>query len=542
MTSTKAARTAKAPHVTAWPTLPVADLTAHVPTVAADPQLIESIRDGGFDDPLYVATLGDGTYRVVDGLRRLAAAVALEITDVPVTFRPVIRVEALSAHPGNVRQGLKLTKEFRASLRENGVRIPLKIKRTDAGALEVGDGHRRLAGALEVGLTHVPYEYDEVDEATRYTDMVTTAVHREALTDGEELSALFNASQLGASTKSLAAAAGRTQKDVKAMVAVGGSATVARVTAHATRSLTLDQLGQLADLEKHDPQAAARIERMIKEHPAKDPAWEITSALLTVSRDQEAAAHRAQLEEAGARIRTVTELSEKAVPVREISGVADHKECQGEVWVREPHSSRYTRYCANPPFYGHTVTTSGNPKPSSAERKAVIAGNQHWDAAEIVRREWLTKMIGAQHTKARQDELLAIVTTVMFEWDGVVHNKMPHPQHPRVYGELTGIPMNSRSAHEAAKRAATAAARRRPALLFANVAACFELYIPRTTWRTGQTGEQGASISGMRKTAAAYLTWLQGLGYEPTPIETAVIEGKAYNPAAAEHDATDTID
>lgn len=291
MTSTKAP-TAKAP-TTVWPTLPAADLVAHAPDAAADPQLIESIQANGFDDPLYVATLGDGTYRVVDGLRRLAAAIEAGITDVPVTFRPVIRVTALTAHPGNVRQGLRITKEFRASLRENGVRIPLKIKRTDAGALEVGDGHRRLAAAIEVGLTHVPYEYDEVDEATRYTDMVTTAVHREALTDGEEISALFSAAQLGASTKSLAAAAGRTQKDVKAMVAVGGSATVARVTAHATRALTLDQLGQLAELETHAPEAAARIERMIKENPAKDPSWEITSALLTVSRDQDAAAHRA---------------------------------------------------------------------------------------------------------------------------------------------------------------------------------------------------------------------------------------------------------
>ena len=60
----------------------------------------------------------------------------------------MIRVDQLTAHPGNVREDLGLTPEFLASVAETGVRIPLLVTPHDGGGFLVIEGHRRLAAAV----------------------------------------------------------------------------------------------------------------------------------------------------------------------------------------------------------------------------------------------------------------------------------------------------------------------------------------------------------------------------------------------------------
>ncbi|MFM9625107.1 ParB N-terminal domain-containing protein [Streptomyces turgidiscabies] len=536
-TKTRTAATRKTPAVTVWPTLPVADLMTHAaaPVLSADDPLVEAVTADGITEPLYVATLGDGTYRVVDGLRRLAAAAAAALETVPVTYRPVIRVDALTRHPGNVRRELSLTREFRSSIRENGVRTAVLVRRTGT-VLEVVDGHRRLRGAIAEGLTHIPYTYDEVSDSGAFVDMVTTAVHRESLTDVEQASALFQAAELGASTRQLAAAAGRTQKDTKVLVKVGGSKAA---TAAASTGLTLTDLARLADLEEVAPDLAEQVEAAMAKDPNGRHAWRITDAVYTAERRQECAAHRAQLEKEGAQFRTPGELSERAVPVREIKGMAHqedkHAECKGDVWVLEsPDSGAYTRYCASAVLYGHEIRGEAKKIPTG-ERKRIIAGNAHWDASVTVRQEWLAQFLGRKtHPRAAADIMLRVATEAVLGADDIMQTKQSHPRRDKVLGLLLGMTEQQSTHANITKRAANV--RRAPAHLFATVAACYELHVPRSAWRT----DDHHGGAGVRRDTARYLGWLQELGYQPTPIETAVITGAAYDPAAQTVTVEDT--
>ncbi|GGX36364.1 ParB N-terminal domain-containing protein [Streptomyces chryseus] len=518
----------------AWPTLAVADLiTRNVPAAEAAPELVESLAAEGIHEPLYVVTTGSGTVRVVDGMRRLAAAVAAGMDTVPVTYRPVIAVTALAEHPGNVRRDLKISKQLRASVTAEGIRVPIKVTRTDSG-LRVVDGHRRLAAAVAEQMTHVPYEYDERDEAGQMLDMVTTAVHREGLSQSEEMTALFEAADLGASVRRMAAASGRTQKEVKTAVRAARSTAVRHATQaqNGGRALTLDELARLADLEERDPEAAKRVTDAITKDPDGSHAWKIQREFTELERRESAAAHRAELEKAGARIRTTAELSPKAVRLYALVGGGDDHEtaCQGHVWVLEDGDRRYRPYCANPDAFGHKTISSANTsdsKPSSAQRKAIITGNVDWDTAVTLRREWLTGVIGRKtHRKAEADLFTQIAARAMLSGTDVIAGKLTGYKTRAILAQLLGMPEDTDTATIAKK--ADEAAKRNAAHLFAAVASCYEQAMPRSVWRTDGDHHRHPT----RPDAAQYLGWLTELGYEPSAIEAAVIAGETYDPAA----------
>ncbi|MGW2793616.1 ParB N-terminal domain-containing protein [Streptomyces sp. NPDC001251] len=529
--------TAKTTTTTVWPTLPVAQLADQAAAVPADAALTESVAADGLTDPLYVATTATGTVRVVDGLRRLAAAVAAGLTEVPVTYRPLIRLDALTAHPGNVRTNLRITKTFRASVRALGVRIPLSVTPTPEG-LRVVDGHRRLAAAVAEGLTHVPYELDERDEAGQMLDMVTTATHREGLTVVEEASALFAASELGAGIRSLAAASGRTQADVKTAVRVARSTAAAAAAATRTAQaptvpLTLDQLAQIAALEEQDPAAAQRVADQIATTPTNPThlEWMIGRELTALKAAAELAARRAELEAEGARIRTLEELSEKAAPVyrlRDVATVTDHAACQGDAWVMTDDT--YVRYCTNAQLFGHTMpaTASSIKERDRAVRRARIAGGRDWDTATTLRQQWLTAQISPKSLpRARADQFTAIVTAELLNGGPALCARLSHDKRPALTAEFLGIENADQLTERAAK-----APRRAPAFQFATLAAAAELNIPRTAWRTAASydGDDRYAADAARRRAAAWLTTLTTLGYEPTPIEAAILAGEAYTP------------
>lgn len=525
MTSTRTRPAAKTPRPAPWPTLAVADLTARVSVPEADPAMVESVTAHGITEPLYVAALDSGAFRVVDGMRRLAAAVAAGLDVVPVTYRPVIRVDALTEHPGNVRRNLALTKEFRASIREHGIRTAVLVRRTATG-LEVVDGHRRLLGAVGEGLTHIPYTYDEISDAAAYVDMVTTAVHRAPLTTAEQAAALFEAAELGATARELAAAAGKSQKEARAMVKAGGSSAVVKVAA---APLSLADLARLAELEEQAPDLAEEVETAITARPDGGHAWRITDALSRAAARKEAADHRAQLTAQGVQFRTPAELCDKAVPVHRLRGtsVEEHAVCQGHVWVlTSPDSRRYTPYCSNAVVFGHELTGGETKKVSPAERRRIIAGNGHWDAATQVRREWLAELLGRTGLpKAVTDPMLRIAAGAMMTPDAIVQSKQAHPRRTEILAQLLGMTGRQGWKDTIAKRAGTV--RRAPAHLFATVAACYELYVLRTAWRTDE--HHGGAEA--RRDTARYLGWLVELGYRPCPIEAAVIDDTAYDPA-----------
>ncbi|MCX5174253.1 ParB/Srx family N-terminal domain-containing protein [Streptomyces virginiae] len=490
------------------------------------PQLTESIAVSGISEPLYVATTETGAVRVIDGLRRLAAAAALGLTDVPVTHRPLIQVTVLTAHPGNIRKDLKISAQFAKSIAVSGVRTAIQVTRAPGGELRVVDGHRRLAAAIKAGITHVSYTYEDQDEAGQMLDMVTTARHRAALTGAEERAALFEAASLGADAAQMAAAAALPLARAKEIKKLVKSEQVRAIAAKAP-NIDLEEFAILAELEKTDPEAAARATAEIAAHPDdRHHGWIVRRARTDSQARAKLAAHRAELEATGAKIRSEDELREGATWVSRLPGLTaeSHAECQGHVWVAG--SSRYEAYCTNPALYGHDLpapTTA--PKPSAAQRRATIEGGKNWDTAEEIRREWLAKFFGkARRPRAESDLMTTITARVLMSGADVISRRATHPKST---GRLTGwFGIKEHSGSEARARAVTSA--KAVAMAFGAVATAYEQHAVRTVWRT----DEHHAGSEVRAVTGEYLGWLVSLGYQPSPIEQAVIDGRPYNPGA----------
>ncbi|MCY0924214.1 MULTISPECIES: ParB N-terminal domain-containing protein [unclassified Streptomyces] len=491
--------------------------------------LIEDIGAHGIVEPLYVATTEAGAVRVVDGTRRLAAAVALSLTEVPVTYRPLISVSALNAHPGNVRQDLKITDEFLKSITVEGVRTPIVVTRAEGG-LRVVDGHRRLAAAVKAKLTHLPYTFEERDDAGQILDMVTTARHRAALTRSEEAAALFDAAALGADVKRIAAAGAVTQVAAKEIKKLAQSDAVRAAAAHRTGNGApdLEVMAMLAELETDDPQAAAGALAEMDAAPNGNHAWIIRRTRNASRARQAAQAHRAELEKAGAAIRTVGELRDSATRVIALPGITveKHATCQGHVWALEEGSNAYTAYCTSPELYGHkmpTIVNGSTPKQSAEERRAIRAGNTDWDTADEMRAEWLAALFGrSRRVKGVTDRMTEIIATVMVSGADVVNRRGSHPATRARLCTWMGLPQHT---DEKARAAAVAKVPAKATLFtFAAIVAAYEQHVVRTVWRTDGAHAQAS----VRSETAGYLKWLTGLGYEPTPIERAVIDGKPY--------------
>ena len=131
----------------------------------------------------------------------IAAASAAHADGAPALTRPMIAVALLTAHPGNVRRDLDLNADFLASIKENGVLVPLRITADADGVYRVIDGHRRLAAAVQVGLAEVPVDLAgdrAADEPGQFLDMWVAHRHRNPLTPMEEADALFAAREAGA--------------------------------------------------------------------------------------------------------------------------------------------------------------------------------------------------------------------------------------------------------------------------------------------------------------------------------------------------------
>jgi len=72
------------------------------------------------------------------------------------------------------------------SIKEMGIILPLLVRRTSKGKLEIVSGHRRLFAAKKLGLEEVPCKILDIDEATADIMMVDTNLHREEILPSEK--------------------------------------------------------------------------------------------------------------------------------------------------------------------------------------------------------------------------------------------------------------------------------------------------------------------------------------------------------------------
>ncbi|MFF3554576.1 ParB N-terminal domain-containing protein [Streptomyces tsukubensis] len=537
-----------------WTTVPVAELAAHpgnLRDLQVPADLLADVAANGVVEPLYVVRTNGDVPQVIDGFQRLAAAVTAELEAVPVTHRPVIRLDALTLHPKNAREELDITPAFVESLRAEGCRIPVKVRRLDGGAVQVIDGHRRYSGACEAGLTHLPFEWDDDgrDEAGQFLDMITTAQHRKSLTRTEVTAAMFSAAEAGAQVGRIAKAAGVRQKDVKAVVKVKNDETLNAAVAGTEYEWTFDQLAALSEFADAPDAVAAITEAATGDDvDSADVEWVITVERTKRDKRRKAEAHRAELEKSGQRIRDAAELSERATPLRRLRtpegkgiGQEIHDRCQGQVWVLEgPDDDKLTPYCTSPGLYGHAEPGNllvGNNGKSTAERAAehaaekaaraaVKAGNIDWDAAETRRRQWLADLIKRRTLpKGTANVLIGHINAALLDGTWSVGGDLNSGKTTEILADLVGLTGRQAVDRSAFTENLSKDPRRAVQLQFAAIAAVREKAAQREAWRTDSQRNPW-----IRKPTARWFATLELLGYALSPIEQAVKADEAYDP------------
>lgn len=533
-----------------WDTLPIAELTAHpgnLRDLEAPADLLADVVANGVEEPLYVVLTHGDVPQVIDGFQRLAAAVAAGLETVPFTPRPVIRIDALTPHPKNAREDLDINAPFVESLRTEGCRIPVKIQRLDAGVIQVNDGNRRYFGSQEAGLTHLPYEWedDNRDEAGQFLDMITTAQHRKALTQGEMTAAMFSAAEAGAQVGRIAKAAGVRQKDVKAVVKVKGDKALSDAIASGTYAWTFDQLAAVAEFAD-DPEALAAITEAAEEageDDADEVDWAIRIERTKREKRAKAGAHRAELEKAGQKVRDMAELSDRATPVWRLKTpdggritAEGHAGCKGQVWVLEDAEDEQLKpYCTSPALYGHAEPGSplgGSGKSTAqkeaekAARAAVKKGNLEWDAAETRRREWLADLIKRRNLpKDTTNALIGHVNTALLGGTWGICDDLNKEPTTNILAGLLGLTGDKAKYRTDFPEHVAKDPRRAPQLQFAAVAAVREKNAPRAAWRTDDQRSPW-----VRTPTRKWFAILEALGYQLTPIEQSVKDDEPYDP------------
>ncbi|GAA2242263.1 hypothetical protein GCM10010232_31660 [Streptomyces amakusaensis] len=541
-------QTAPAP----WPTIATAELLAHsgnVRSIEAPAELLADVTANGIQEPLYIVSTHGGVPQVIDGFQRLAAAVDAGLESLPFTPRPVIRIDALTPHPENAREDLDINARFVESFRIEGCRIPVKIQRLEGGIIQVNDGHRRFWGAQDAGLTHLPYEWDDEDRdaAGQFLDMITTSQQRKGLTTREINQAMFSAAEAGAQVGRIAKAAGVRQKDVRTLVKVRNDEKLsAAVSAASGYVWTFEHMAALSEFAD-SPEALAAITEAAAARGADESKVQWAIEVERVKRDKaaKAAAHRAELEAAGQKIRDVEELSERAVRVWRLSGVTEeeHAGCRGQVWVFDDRrGDRYEPYCSAPGLYGHVTPesakgsgTGGTRTAAEVEaervaRAAVKAGNIDWDAAEVIRRKWLADLIKSRTLpKASTNALIRHVNEALLSGTWGICDDLNKEPTTEILANFLGL--NTQQAKDRSAYAEHAAKdpRRAPQLQFAAIAAVREKCANRSAWRT-----DSQHAPWTRKPTAAWFRVLESLGYQLTPIERSVADETPYDPAKKE--------
>lgn len=449
----------------------------------------------------------------------------------------IVLIEEIVLNPDNVRDEIVFEPGFLESLRTNGVMNPVKLTRNpadpEAPARFLVDGHRRVAGLREVGITLVPALIaEDMTEADVFEEMVLTSVHKAKLSAVEEAAGLFKANKAGASRKRLEGAAGR--KRTEAAMKFHQLDEEARATVAAVDyAWTLEELAAFAEFAD-DAEATARLVRSAER---KDFRHALQRERGERERREASAKQRQELTAAG--IRIVDELPKTALEVRRLRtpqnaaiSQEEHQACPGHIAHFHSDTAAALFYCTDSAAYGHqdawksnSRTVPADENQARANRKNVIEGNKHQDAAEVVRREWLTAYLRKSLTAAQAEALARFAAEAYLVSPApIVDGTGGSEARRKMLAEFLGLATDTKEA--AAQAAATVNARRLTALQFAPVAVSYELAFKRDTWRTD--GDHRNWNGPRRRDARRWLEFLVSLGYTPSALETAIIQDSPY--------------
>ncbi|MDN5917334.1 MAG: ParB N-terminal domain-containing protein [Pseudonocardia sp.] len=470
----------------------------------------------------------------------------------------------------NTRTDVVLGAHFVADIRARGVRSPIIVRRRASdGVLVLREGQRRVLASLKVGHPEIRalvepepapaigenYEDIPTLEVERIVDQLGENLHREPISDADEIRAHQQLLDLGLNRAQIARKTHTKAERVRQTTAVAASELATKAAAR--YDLDLIQLQAIAEFDD-DPEAVKALIITAQQDPAQFP------HLAQRLRDER--------EERTVHDQKVTELTEADVRVinrddhddattldrlrpseDSAEGTAlteeEHRACPGHAaevttrrHFRDGPQARVTWVCVSPWEHGHywryNPTTGGadgssgrQPGPMSeeekAERRQVIANNKAWDSAEGVRREWITTLLGK---KSAPKDTARYVATGIGQGDHDLRRAME--QGNAVACELLGLGQPSAGGYYTgvqnpiAAAAETASTARATVLLLGTVLGAFEAGTGRHSWRN-----PGPSTK-------RYFTRLQDWGYPLSDVERLVIDPGS-DRAAADPDGAD---
>lgn len=490
------------------------------------------------------------------------------------TQRPMIPVELLAAHPGNVRTDTSASADFCRSVAQVGVLVPLEITyEPERAGYRVVDGNVRLDAALKVGLKEVPYVFssETVDnDGLQKLHMLVTSHWRTGLTPKEEAQALFDAAELGMSATEIRQATGLKRAEIKTALRAGNltEATHADL-AKTDYEWTLDEMALIAEFQD-DPEAMHQImDSRTLWHPS--PLRYVVQRI----RDNRAEVKRREKIVASLtanNIQVADRLPEKGVELDqlltgdgEVMDAHAHANCPGHRATLDPWQGAVPQYfCDDPALHRHLWVATGTterPKTSpdrdrndgtaatgkDLTRKIVIEGNLAWSAASKVRQEFLSKFLDR---KSPPKKLAATIAKFV----ACQYMTMPQPLCRALGGtkNSTLFDLDKKLIPSVVKESAGRSSL--PGLwmlALVPIASSYEREMVgsgerRNTWRSDRYSPCDYFDAG---------EWLRfciaigaETGWEPSPIERAIAAGRPYrgdlaeeeNPEATGEDATST--
>jgi ParB family transcriptional regulator, chromosome partitioning protein len=169
---------------------------------------------------------------------------------------------------------------------------------------------------------------------------------------------------------------------------------------------------------------------------------------------------------------------------------------------------------------GDPAAGTSQPQPPDPTRRLVIEGNKAWTVSSAVRQRWLADKLFPR--KSAPKETMPFIATQLLTRPGPVRDNLGHATAYPIFTELTDGGYKP-------GEVPTWPAARLPLALLAAIVTCYEekLTAPtgKMTWRTDRPTEYS---SCSRTDAGAYFRFLASIGHELSPIEQSVANGVPY--------------
>lgn len=410
----------------------------------------------------------------------------------------------------NVRADVQLDKAFLASVKEHGVIQPVVAHRVEGGGVHVLYGQRRTLAAVETAQPLIPvYVVDSLTEADRLAKQVVENDHRQALTDNDRAEAFHQLSLLGVSATQIARKTGAKKATVDSALKVRANDTA---TAALAKGMTLDMAAVIEEFHG-DEEAITTLEQVAAQNPQS---FDHTAQRLREDRKRAALIAEAIAEAESQGLKVVDEDPSYWDYKGPMANIRDLRTAEGEPLTTEDADAVYIGWSYTGTVHVTHVNTdwkaAGFTKPGAArsgkmtdeekaERRTVIENNKAWDAAEVVRVEFIRRLLKA---RTAPKGALRFVSQSMGAYSYTVADGLS--KHSGFAAELLG----GKDEFGALAAITCKATAKHETNVLAVVLAGFEKSLSRQSWRN-PTG-----------TAKHYLNQLAVWGYTLSDVETLI--------------------